>query len=74
MATYEIVFYSHISVIFRVLCIQRRHIDFFSFFIFRYTLKMTPETNSTTFVLATMLQTENQPIVDWGNSNRVIPL
>jgi hypothetical protein len=40
-------------------------------FFFSFTLKMTPETNSTTFVLATMLQTENQPIVDWGNRNRV---
>jgi hypothetical protein len=32
---------------------------------------MTPETNSTNFVLATTLQTENHPIVDWRNRNRV---
>jgi hypothetical protein len=30
---------------------------------------MTPETNSTTFVLATTLQTENHPIVDWSYSS-----
>jgi hypothetical protein len=33
---------------------------------------MTPEMNSTTFLLATTLQTENQLIVDWGNKDRVI--
>jgi hypothetical protein len=45
---------------------------FFSFFIFHCTLK-TPETNSTTFILAATLQTKNQKIAgDWGNRNRVI--
>jgi hypothetical protein len=64
MATHERVFSVYIC---RVLCTQRRHDDFFfSFFIFRCTLKMTPETNSTTFIMATPLLTEIQPIDDWG--------
>jgi hypothetical protein len=34
MATHDRVFFSHISVIFHVLCIQRRHVDFFSVSLF----------------------------------------
>jgi hypothetical protein len=70
MATHERVFFSHtsISVIFRVLCTQQRHINIFRFLYVCCTLKMTLETtcSSTTFFLATALHTENQPIDDWG--------
>jgi hypothetical protein len=72
---HERVFFSHISAIFHVLCTQQRHIEiFFSFFIFHCTLKTTPETNSTTFILAAKLQTKNKLIDDLGKRNRVIPL
>jgi hypothetical protein len=51
-------------------CTQWRHIEFFSFFICRCTLKKTPESNSITFILTTTLQTKD----DWRSRSRVIPL